>query len=275
MTLQQPVHEEEASEHVREIYDDIKKTLSIQYVPALFRYAAQHPAFLENFWQSLKNNITDPAFQRSVDDIKDYLKGTSRIIIQDNPELSATLKNFLSKDSKKRIAGEIAEYYDTQCTLALVSVAVRERVKGWAVGIRHLPSDNTQTGRKPASASEAEDEAHEIVLSHMSSAMTVSPDIRKDVLKYIVFIHDEFSSVVRRESYVYARVESEKLFERHVRTMPHPIFASYNEVAQIIPDKNDLPEIFYLLSEKFPIFHAVSALIWAMSIELLGDAADA
>ena len=68
-----------------------------------------------------------------------------------------------------------------------------------------------------------------------------------------------------------ARVQVEKALDTRVQDMPHPIRASYNDVATLVKNHDELPYLFYLLSEKFPVVHAVSSLMWGYGMGMLGD----
>ena len=54
------VSEEEASGRVKEIYDEIKSTLGIDFVPNLYRVMASKPAFLEANWNKVKAVMVEP-----------------------------------------------------------------------------------------------------------------------------------------------------------------------------------------------------------------------
>jgi alkylhydroperoxidase family enzyme len=54
------VSEEDASGRVKEIYDDIKSTLGIDFVPNLYRVMASKPGFLEANWNKVKAVMVEP-----------------------------------------------------------------------------------------------------------------------------------------------------------------------------------------------------------------------
>ncbi len=54
------VSEEDASGRVKEIYDEIKSTLGIDFVPNLYRVMASKPAFLEANWNKVKAVMVEP-----------------------------------------------------------------------------------------------------------------------------------------------------------------------------------------------------------------------
>ena len=54
------VSEEEATGKVREIYDDIKNELDIDFVPNLYRVMASRPEYLESNWNKTKAVMMAP-----------------------------------------------------------------------------------------------------------------------------------------------------------------------------------------------------------------------
>ena len=48
------VEETEATGRVKEIYEDIKKSLGIDFVPNMYRVMAQNPGFLEASWNKIR-----------------------------------------------------------------------------------------------------------------------------------------------------------------------------------------------------------------------------
>ena len=54
------IAEEQAKGRVREIYEDIKDTLGIDFVPNMYRVMAPRPAFLEANWNMVKAVMTAP-----------------------------------------------------------------------------------------------------------------------------------------------------------------------------------------------------------------------
>jgi len=48
------VSEEEATGKVKEIYEDIKKTYGLPFVPNAYKAMAVFPEFLEHYWQKIK-----------------------------------------------------------------------------------------------------------------------------------------------------------------------------------------------------------------------------
>ena len=54
------ISEEEATGRVKEIFEDIKEALGIDFVPNMYRVMAPRPAFLEANWAKVKAVMTAP-----------------------------------------------------------------------------------------------------------------------------------------------------------------------------------------------------------------------
>lgn len=54
MTIVKLIDEAEASDEIKAIYDDIKKTFRLPVVPTLFKAMAHHPTYLAVNWQRIK-----------------------------------------------------------------------------------------------------------------------------------------------------------------------------------------------------------------------------
>jgi alkylhydroperoxidase/carboxymuconolactone decarboxylase family protein YurZ len=54
------IPEQEATGGVLEVYEDIKETLGIDFVPNMYRAMAPRPAFLEANWNKVKAVMAEP-----------------------------------------------------------------------------------------------------------------------------------------------------------------------------------------------------------------------
>lgn len=268
MALPQPINESEASESLRSIYADIKATLDIPYVPLMFRYLGNYPIFIDRLWPTLKANIKDSSFQNVFSTIQTEAVRSTDSLISSTPDLVRITNQLITPLQKERIAVEIENYFRMQLQLGFLSIAIRERTKGWAIGAKLLP-DIDQTTSSYKQSSTFHTELHEIVIAETASALSVPEDLREPLIKFIVYMHEEFISIITQEEYVFTRVQLEKILIHHVTNMPHPIFASYNEVVKSLPDQNDIAHVCYFLSEKFPVGQTVAALMWAVSLGVL------
>ncbi len=271
MALPQSINYSDASEDVVELYDDIKSVLDLNYVPLMFRYLANYPSYLDKLWSSIRANITDPSFQDILSSlVEEQLRATEQII-ENTPSLKSVAQQLIPEGDRNKVLYEVEQYLRIQTLLSYISVGIRERTKGWAIGAKYLPETQASySGHTSSSAQEKVHSAlHEMVIAEASTALAMRDDIRESLMKFIVYVHEEFTTIITQETYLFTRVQTEKIVSRYVDNMPHPLFASYNEVAKSVPNKTDLQHIFYFLSEKFPVSHTVAALMRALSVKLL------
>jgi len=60
------IEEEAATGKVKEIYDDIKESLGIDFVPNMYKAMARNPAYLEASWNKIRALMNE---QRKLDDL--------------------------------------------------------------------------------------------------------------------------------------------------------------------------------------------------------------
>lgn len=272
MALSQPLNEHDAPENVHTLYQDIKATLSIPYVPMMFRYLGNYPVFLERLWPTLRANLQDPAFMRLQRTLQADALRAVRPFVQDHDELREVAHRIIPPQQESLIAEEISKYFTMQLQFAFMAIAIRERTKGWAIGGKLLPDLQAAEAANPyEERTHFHQELHEMVIAETSTALAQCDDIREALITYVVYIHEEFVSIITKDEYVFTRVQFEKILNHHIHNIPHPLFASYNEVVKSIPDKKELAGIFYLLSEKFPVSQTIAALMWGMGVEVLNE----
>jgi alkylhydroperoxidase/carboxymuconolactone decarboxylase family protein YurZ len=60
MAVVKMIQEDNASERVKEIYNDIKETLGIDFVPNMYKVMAAKPSILESNWEKVKTVMVKP-----------------------------------------------------------------------------------------------------------------------------------------------------------------------------------------------------------------------
>lgn len=264
-----PIHEFEASSEIRAVYDEIKSAFGIQAVPMMFKYLANHPVFLRYMWDALAESLKDPAFENILIHMQSDILASCGYLLKNHPQSAQTLRILIPDATERlRIADEIQPLFKLQCQLAYFSVGIREAVKGWAIGAKYLSSEEAFHASYSEDQPSSQD-IHDLVLHESTSAISIPSDLQNAFMAFLVFLHEEFGAFIHDETYVYARLQAEKALIQKLQLMPHPVGTSYNEVVKLVPDRSDLPHLFYLLSEKFPTVHTVAALMWGTGEEYL------
>lgn len=264
-----PIPEHLAPPEIILIYSDIKKTLDIPYVPVLFQYFANYPQLFAYVWPSLKDNLKDPTFEQLMSHITSDIISSSNHLTHQFPQIKQNMQQLVpSAEHRSRIHDELKKYFTLQCALAFLCVAMRESTKGWAIGAKYLHSEqafHVMNDREPHGVTE---DIKAMILAETTAALAVSPDLQKPLVSFIIMLHEEFADLIKKEEYLFARVQIEKSLTHYVSNMPHPIRTSYNEVATLVSEPNQLPYLFYLLSDKFPVVHAIATLMWGLGMSL-------
>ena len=60
MAVTKMVSEDEATGRVKDVYDDIRNTFGIDFVPNLYKVMAPSPAYLEANWNKVKTVMIEP-----------------------------------------------------------------------------------------------------------------------------------------------------------------------------------------------------------------------
>jgi hypothetical protein len=74
------IDEENASPNIRQIYDEIKRTLGIPFINMAYCAFAHWPNFLENYWEVLKGIAQSPIYVESVHGVRDTAWSLAREI---------------------------------------------------------------------------------------------------------------------------------------------------------------------------------------------------
>ena len=264
-----PIPEHTATPEILTIYADIKKTLDIPYVPILFQYLANYPALFAHIWPSLRDNLRDPIFEQLMQHIELDITTAGANLAEHFPQMKGSVQQLIPlADQRSRIHVEIKKYFMLQCALAFLCVAMRESTKGWAIGAKYLHPEQAYHAMNNKEPHGVTEDIRTMVLAETTAALTVSADIQKPLVGFIILLHEEFADLVKKEEYLFARLQVEKSFTQYISNMPQPIRASFNEVSVLTSEPSELPYLFYLLSDKFPVVHAVATLMWGLGMAL-------
>lgn len=260
-----------------DLFDDIKKTLNINHVPSMFMFLEKYPVFLKRLWDSIKVNVEDPAFNSIIQRISFHLIQSTKLLdIQPSAVETTQLmthKIFPSSEQKNLALENIHDFLNQQVRMALIAIAIRESTKGWSLGAKKLEQQtgSSETFKTVFDKDAYQKEVNEIMLRDSQNALTQRPDVQNQLTLFAMFIQREFKEKVRNQQYVFSRVQAEQIFVDALDTIPHPLFASYNQVVKSVPSEKDILGLFYLLADKFPVVHAVSALMWSYGEHVLED----
>lgn len=115
------VREDEAQGRVREIYDDVKRTLGLPHVNTVFQAFAAYPGFLELFWTTLKPAVATRKFFS----LAGRLRADAHPRIHDYfqvPDLSEQMDQLKFSEGARQELEQVVDLYFHTYPLVLVAV---------------------------------------------------------------------------------------------------------------------------------------------------------
>lgn len=245
-----PLTDDEADDSTRVIYQQIRDELELDSTPLFFQYIGRFPKFLQYFWTCTTRVLNDATFKEMVQQGQvltlDLFKGAY------NPSSTAIeLVTHLLKNSTSEefIRSKIEILAKTNITLALIFVASREAVKGWAISTRLL-SDKYDEAHYEFVTGHVEREVENSIVSLGANMEKVTDSKQFDYVRFMAIVQSEMDDSVKKNSHLYGRLELEEFL---VRSKDHIfINLSYPILAQYAYEYKYFDELVYLMSESFP-----------------------
>lgn len=256
-----PVLEKDASERVAKVYEDIKKTLHIHFVPLLFQYIAGFEEYFLYAWEKQKQNIMSDYYQKAVVEAITLSEKSIHSVYRQSREMQTFITN-LQVSEKQQILQTAQELEILNATLLILTIGLREGVKGVVVGQQALPksaADYEETVfdqfiNQKIMHNNLKQEAKDIIpAAKMLAPLFGGSDII--VNKYPAFfahIAREMEELVKTEKFLHERVGMEHYVLKKSLNLPYPLGCSYAEIAGFAGKKPYFSELLYILSETFP-----------------------
>lgn len=270
-----PILEENASEQVRTTYEDIKKTLNISIVPLLFQYIANFEEYFVYQWGKSKANIQSPYYERGYKEAIDFTNRETAEIYSPSSKMAQFIHR-LNSEEKDHIQKTIEDLQILNAKLLVLTIGLREGVKGVIIGqeqlqqldlrqyevdifdLFHTKYDSEQKDIEPASR----------MLAPLFGKQSLS------ISQYPTFFTNvayEMEELVKKENYLWKRVELERLGMKEAMGLPYSLGTSYQEIMAYAGHRPHLAELLYILAETFPSqFPRLLITTSVMKIALLG-----
>jgi hypothetical protein len=241
----EPVTEEKAEEDVAKIYSDIKRQLGVASVPLLFQYIANYKEYLQEIWENISQNTKEVVYKDAVQAGEVLSQNAIDVIYTTSQEMKEFLSS-LSEDKKKEIFQTTHSLLRTNIILLIVSLAMREGIKGLALNDQQeipstIESHKFTVGRRSGEHALI----NEISLASLTSGQTKYKDI-------FTLLEEDMDRLAKTEAYLVTRVELERMCLSYIRKFPHRISMSYWKIARLLDDQKHFPELIYLLRMYFP-----------------------
>lgn len=252
-----PISEQDAPDTIKHIFADMNATFGTPVVPLLFRYLANYSDYLIYVWQRLKTNIQSHYFQQAYQ----HLNAFTLQHMQEIYHPSVSTQEFvhkLAREEKASIQQTIHELQRVNAELLILTLGIREGVKGVYVTQQELPYFSGQ-GReeevfeafsRTTSSPETKEDA---TVTKMLAPLFGSSSLQ--IVRYPEFfskVASEMEELVKQESYLTKRVLLEKAGLQVVTGLQYPLGTTYAEIAYFAAGKPYFSELLYILSETFP-----------------------
>lgn len=255
-----PVPESEASDEIQSLYRAIKQILGTNTTPLLFQYLAVFPAYLSYIWQQLERNLDDGEFKKQTQEIEDFaLSGVSEIYTP-NAATKVFIQSIEGRVEQLNLLQFTTSLRHTNAILYLLTLAIRESVKGMHLGIKKLEErvspqehrifeDLTEGFFSPVDTqpSTALTPTQTSVDSGNQQRLATAP--YSDFFKLMQW---EMNALVKREDYLFRRVALERFALTKLDTLPHPLESSFATVIRYSGGSEHFQELLYILAELFP-----------------------
>ncbi|HYK08108.1 MAG TPA: hypothetical protein VEW42_01260 [Candidatus Eisenbacteria bacterium] len=256
-----PVLEEDASEKVRETYADIKKTLNTHFVPLLFQYIAGFEEYFLYSWDKVKTNLESDYYKNAVKDIIQLSQKSIHAIYHESKQMHAFIAS-MHEAEKRPIAQTVEELEQLNATLLILTIGLREGVKGVVIGQQVLPRNAEEyeetvfdqfINEKIMHANLRSQEKDIAPASKMLAPLFGGSSLI--VSKYPSFfahIAQEMDELVKTEKYLHERVAMEHATLLKALNLQYPLGCTYAEIALFAGKQPYFSELLYILSETFP-----------------------
>lgn len=251
----QPIAEENANEHVLEIYQEIKNSLQVSIVPLLFQYLANFEEYFGYVWGKIKDNLQSEyfiqSFKETIAFTKDELHGiyapSQRLVL-----FAASLHDIEKND----LLDTVQKLEQLNSKLLLLTIGMREGLKGVHVKEELLLKEQTNISKDffqtfsnvvvDSTRKEAEVSSKMLAPLFGSNALAFS-----HFSDFFAHISDDMDHLVMTEEYLTKRVMLEHHVLKKIENLL-PLGCSYAEVARYAMGKPHFGELLYILTETFP-----------------------
>jgi hypothetical protein len=265
-----PIFESQADEKTKEVYQQIKQAFSVAKPPIFFCYLAPFYEYFSYIAGQIIANLNNEKFIEIINETKDIIFKLIKNNLKKSEETNEFLNRFKYSPQFFYFQKDLEKIFDANLKLTFIFIALREAVKGWAIAAKKI-SAKTEAASFSSKPKINEEEfifnLNEVidlnkrtktkqkdVQSFFNGIINASfSAIEKDLLpSYLDLCRNDFCFLMRKEEYVFIRLEIEKIILRFLTLLPELIVSPVNLVIDMIKKYKNYPELLYLLSEHFP-----------------------
>lgn len=251
-----PIEENQASERINAVYDDIKKTFSISIVPLLFQYLANFEDYFIYAWEKMKANIHTTYFSSAYEEVIQFTNKEISEIYSPSIKMSQFTQR-LHADERHELKKTVQDLQVLNAKLLVLTIGLREGVKGVIIGQEQLKQldltahevDIFDIFHTKYDMQDKEVEPASRMLAPLfgSQALAIS-----NYPAFFTGIAQEMDNLLREESYLQKRVQLERLGMKEAMGLPYSLGTSYQEIMLYAGHRPHLNELIYILAETFP-----------------------
>lgn len=272
-----PVFENRAPDEIKPIYEAIKQSLKVKRIPLFFAYMGAFPEYLSYISNQLTENLKNPEFNTLSNQIGDEMIDLIKAQFIPSEEIRDWFNRYGQTPSFYYFQQDTDHIFRTNVKLALIFVALREAVKGWAVAAKKLPGQasrpkktETQIMKQDTFIFEDVEEVpvvvmpqseksatHEMITVQQSNGLSKRENfaMEKDLLpQYLHLCKVDFYEQMKTASFWELRIAIEKFILNALPVLPHIVFSPINVVIDLTKKYDEFPDLLYLLSEHFPTY---------------------
>ncbi len=240
-------------------------------------YMGAFPDYLAYISGQLTENLKNPSFISLSDQIGNEMIELIKSQFTPGEEIRDWFARFSNTPSFYNFQTDADSIFRTNVKLALIFVALREAVKGWAVAAKKLPASTRKTGVKETTIVKQDsfifqdvEESPQIILQNSKKSETATGTLRvqtntlarktgsaieQDLLpQYLRLCRIEFYEQMKTASFWELRITIEKFILNALPVLPHIVFSPINVVIDLTKKYDNFPDLLYLLSEHFPTY---------------------
>lgn len=264
-----PAVESETSEEIRAIFHSIRLALSVPSVPLFFTYLANYPLYFTTIVPDILQNLQDPKFHLLTTSVGTELTKRMKEYVPKNGEIGEWIERYQYSPSMYHMRSSLNHIHEVNMSLVFIFLALREAIKGWAIAVAKLETNVPHI--KNDHVVDLQHNNDDFVYKEMDGVVKNYSDVNNLISKHNAIIQAEksaieqnlyveylqlcqrwFSLELKKENYVYFRVQTEAAILIGLDNLPHPVVSPINRVVDLVPDQKDFMDLCYLLSEHFP-----------------------
>lgn len=260
----------QADTKVKALYSKLQNAFHSNTLPLFFTYLGPFPEYLEYITDQIVLNVLSPKFasitKMLVEEVEDIIS------LQPSKKTQEWLEKFRHTPAFYHFQKDNQENFSINIQLAIIFIALREAVKGWALGTKKLPGMVSPHDESKYSYIHEEDFVFEPItvaesdtsLASVNRGMikTESALTKNLLVEYFLLSQQDYSSYMKTEACLLTRVQLEKMILTTIQILPHTIISPINIVITLSNKYKTFPDLLYLLSEHFPTY-AVQRLMFS------------